>query len=59
MNTLRTQTFIADLCDLPKDLKRVLKVQFREFVHFIEDAQDKIYQPANNIGRPDSSKEAA
>lgn len=27
------------LADLPRDLKRVLSVQFREFIHEIEDAQ--------------------
>ena len=59
MNTLQSQTFNSDVHELPKDLKRVLKVQFREFIHFIEDAQDKIYFPANNFGRPDSTKEAA
>ncbi|CAN5571283.1 hypothetical protein BH10CYA1_BH10CYA1_21450 [soil metagenome] len=53
MNRLRSQTFNADVHGLPKDLKRVLKVQFREFIHLIEDAQDKIYYPANNFGRGD------
>jgi len=58
MNTLRSQTFIADVHELPKDLKRVLKVQFREFIHFVEDAQDKITQPENKFALRDT-KEAA
>lgn len=58
MNTLRPQTFTADVHELPKDLKRVLKVQFREFIHFIEDAQDNICYPAQNFVQ-DKSQEAA
>lgn len=42
MNSVRFQTFVTDVHELPVDLKRVLKVQFREFIHFIEDAQDGI-----------------
>jgi hypothetical protein len=42
MNTVRFQTFVADVHELPIDLKRVLKVQFREFIHFVEDAEDGI-----------------
>ena len=29
----------CSLSDLPSDLKRVLSVQFREFIHTLEDAQ--------------------
>lgn len=42
MNTVKFQTFVADVHELPIDLKRVLKVQFREFIHFVEDAEDGI-----------------
>ncbi|MBS1953005.1 MAG: hypothetical protein JST89_02405 [Cyanobacteria bacterium SZAS-4] len=59
MNTLRPQTFTVDVHELPKDLKRVLKVQFREFIHFVEDAQDNICYPANNFARSAKSQEAA
>jgi hypothetical protein len=30
----------TDLSQLPRDLRRVLSVQFREFIHHIEDTQD-------------------
>ena len=59
MNTLRSQTFVADVHELPKDLKRVLKVQFREFIHFVEDAQDNISYATNTFVSKDNSKEAA
>ncbi len=58
MNTLRPQTFTTDVHELPKDLKRVLKVQFREFIHFIEDAQDNICYPAQSFAK-DKAQEAA
>ena len=58
MNTLRAQTFTTDIHDLPSDLRRVLKVQFREFIHFIEDAQDNICYPAKSFVR-NSKEEAA
>jgi hypothetical protein len=37
----------VELKDLPKDLKRVLKIQFREFIHFVEDAQELSYRKAH------------
>jgi hypothetical protein len=30
---------VIDLASLPLDLRRVLSIQFREFIHHIEDAQ--------------------
>lgn len=48
MNTLQSQTCAVDLAELPRDLKRVLKVQFREFIHFVEDAQDNIHYYSQN-----------
>lgn len=36
------------LSDLPKDLKRVLNVQFREFIHFVEDAQELAFRAATD-----------
>lgn len=61
MNTVRSQTFVADVQRLPRDLKRVLKVQFREFIHFIEDAQDEIFLvPRNDFaGKQKDAREAA
>ena len=60
MYTLQSKTCIADVNELPSDLKRILKVQFREFIHFVEDAQDRIYYyPPNNIDRTGQSREAA
>ncbi len=59
MNTLRPQTFNSDVHELPKDLKRVLKVQFREFIHFIEDAQDKICYPAKGFAVSDNNTQEA
>lgn len=59
MNTVRFQTFVADLHELPKDLRRVLKVQFREFVHFVEDAEDGITAFGEVPGNPDSSNREA
>jgi len=38
----------VELSDLPKDLKRVLKVQFREFIHFVEDAQGAFKKKDSN-----------
>lgn len=49
MYTKESHASVTDVSELPKDLKRVLKVQFREFIHFVEDAQDRIYyHPSNN-----------
>lgn len=59
MNKLRPQTLNADVHELPKDLKRVLKIQFREFIHFIEDAQDHVCYPELSFDRRDKNKEAA
>ncbi|HEY9733170.1 MAG TPA: hypothetical protein V6C89_14730 [Drouetiella sp.] len=60
MNTVRSQTYVADLHELPRDLKRVLKVQFREFIHFIEDAQDHIALLPATFNTPDgNTREAA
>jgi hypothetical protein len=46
----------VELADLPKDLKRVLKVQFREFIHFVEDAQE---MSEKRVARPDYTQVAA
>jgi hypothetical protein len=61
MYTSQSETYTTDVNELPKDLKRVLKVQFREFIHFVEDAQDKIYfySPNGNVDRAGHNREAA
>lgn len=60
MNTVRSQTYVADLHELPGDLKRVLKVQFREFIHFIENAQDNIALVPGKFAAPTgNTREAA
>ncbi len=57
MNNLQSGTYV-DVSELPKDLKRVLKVQFREFIHFVEDAQDNLsYYGYQNT--TDRNREAA
>jgi len=42
---------VVELSDLPKDLKRVLKVQFREFIHFVEDGQEFAFRKANETAQ--------
>ncbi|HEY9677991.1 MAG TPA: hypothetical protein V6C76_08270 [Drouetiella sp.] len=59
MNITDTETYVADVHELPSDMKRVLKVQFREFIHFVEDAQDKIYYTKKFESRDKNSREAA
>lgn len=34
-----TDSMVIELSELTLDLKRVLSIQFREFIHHIEDAQ--------------------
>lgn len=58
MNITESTTYVMDVHELPKDMKRILKVQFREFIHFVEDAQDKIFYPAS-FTRDSDKKEAA
>jgi hypothetical protein len=59
MNKLQSETYITDMTELPKDLKRVLKVQFREFIHFVEDAQYQNCYSGNNFDREGQTQEAA
>jgi len=32
---------VLSLSELPLDMKRILSIQFREFIHHIEDAEDE------------------
>lgn len=41
------ETRVVHLSELPLDLRRVLKIQFKEFIHHIEDVQGEHELPHN------------
>jgi hypothetical protein len=38
-NRNQTQERVVDLACLPLDMRRMISIQFREFIHHIEDSQ--------------------
>jgi hypothetical protein len=42
-----TEEMVLNLSELPLDLRRVLTIQFKEFIHTIEDVQGENELPHN------------
>jgi len=39
MNTTHEIWMVSDVAHLPRDMRRTLRLQFKEFIHTIEDSQ--------------------